>query len=309
MKQDDEALILTHTQKEKLTVPKKPKELADQDEVEKKHSNSIKIKREVSPIKEQEYEEECISLEKFNQDPNIHVAKSWLSENLVGGMLGDLTFYRNATKEELLDAANIGDTKAMWTLGMNYSWNALHDNFTSPFVRPLHQTYKKSKGRPLDTQMLQLARDWFKRAALNGLAAGIVELAQSYTAEIGYLKETEPDNLIIIEKLEMKRLAYFVLYESIAPELSEVLGKDSENPYFQYNPISNPKETAIKYEKILSDIQSDWEKERAALGLYPKLELHVPEEVYTMADLSKRVCEYHLSSPGELQFSLKTPTL
>ncbi len=257
-------------------------------DLNKNYSDPSEIEEKRTFVKESETTKECIFQFELDKDPRMHIVKDWLSTNLLMGSNNDITFYRNANEGELLQAAENGDNVAMWALGMNYRWQSMHDNFTSVYLRPLHQEARKYKTRPFDKEMMNLSRYWFNKAALNGLVASIGEAAMTYTLEINYLNKTEPANSNKLEELKMYRQAYLELNEWIAPELITLYGKESENPYFQYVP--NSEESTIKYKKILFDLKSKWETERSDLWLSSQIDLQIPQEVIELTALSKNIC-------------------
>lgn len=236
----------------------------------------------------QHLDRECVELSEYTQDIRHEVMDKWMVENLMTSNLNtSMSKYSYAGEELLIEYAESGDAKAMWSLGINYRWNSRYENFLSPFLKPTDVPFPEYVAKPLNIAILDKSRYWFEQAAINGLISGLVELDITYTIELNLISSEKADQIERTEEIKLDRLVNKKLIKTISPQFADLM--NNFTPGWEDKSELSSGAQAILEDKLNKKIKN-WNEARRKKGLQLNYEILIPEEVKQLNALHHNLC-------------------
>jgi hypothetical protein len=220
----------------------------------------------------------CITYEQFDADPRQETAIQWIEATMGVDKATLANIYAYSSEQDLLYAANQGDSTAMLALGINYKWQATHENFQSNVFRLNELPGIEYRKKAFDKDIMTQARYWLMQAALNNQLLGLSEIAFSYFEE-----RASSDDPEVKKSLEIKGIAYFVLVDSMQPIADQLVTNR-----FDFSDDSD-KQKLLKQER--TDLIAKWQDDRMNLGMSTETALNPPEEIKEYFRLQQNLCQ------------------
>ena len=222
-------------------------------------------------------ENQCIPLEKFNQDPRHQIIANYIKNDYLAGEIDYINYLNNDELEELARNNNV---KAMYILGVNHQWNALYEGDRAERFRP--QEIEKQPiivRKAFNLESWQQAQRWLERAATHGQISALIDISVGYQQQAYMLEEQGQYSEKVIQKIKQNAIAYMQLHQQLAPEIST---RSELNTLIEELGEPDP--------ALLNLLQRRWKKEREDLGFSEQVELNLPPEIAEINQLRENLC-------------------
>ncbi len=257
-----------------------PTSLASSKPTLKTVQSPVQIAAQKPPNTSSEKVNKCISQTALQDSDELLVAQEYLYE-LAGFGRVDNENYLN--EPQLLAQAQASNTYAMLILGKNYLWHTQMESFQAMSTRPADLPQRENIPRPFDQKTMDKALYWLEQAALQGEFGALDSLSYAYADQMYHVRDIEPIDEDKVQTLLLTSKAYKSLEIWLLPE---VFGRN-----YKLVPQGLSEEQRTEFDKILSQLQTNWTQNRQDLGFDSELRLEIPLKARKYQQLASRACK------------------
>jgi hypothetical protein len=250
--------------------------------------NKLENKVQDTPLPKDAFK--CFTLTDIQKQINNDVFEKFASENTLHPSSVP-QYLTKLDENELIAEFEAGNASAAYVLGMNIFFSSYNTTFHHPSLT-MGMLVDSNKSTKLNVDRLNEARKWLWVSAINGVGAGLGEIAATYGMEHDFLDadyQTNQGDLADIEKnlkaLKVKQLSYNLLYVEVAPQVYDLFGVGMEHYKSQLEKIEIENK-----ERIYKGIETQWVDDRFDFGQSKEIELKVPDEIKIAAHKNLNQC-------------------